>query len=262
MIVIFIYLNGDSMNNIYPFILPIMAGLSTLIGTLPIFIKFKNKDKIVMNSLAFAAGVMITVSLTDLLPEAFNELNNIFKIVPNILFCLIFFVIGIICSMTIDALLPENNSKNNKLYKIGIISMLAIILHNIPEGIATFMATTSNIKLGIALTLAIAFHNIPEGISISVPIYYSSNSKKKAFNYTFISAISEPFGAFLAYLFLSKYINNFILGILFAFIAGIMIHISIYELIPGSLKYHDKKQTIKYFILGCILMFTNHLLFS
>ena len=99
-----------------------------------------------MNSLAFAAGVMITVSLTDLLPEAFNELNNIFKIVPNILFCLIFFVIGIICSMTIDALLPENNSKNNKLYKIGIISMLAIILHNIPEGIATFMATTSNIK--------------------------------------------------------------------------------------------------------------------
>lgn len=250
------------MDNIYSFLLPIMAGLSTLIGTIPIFIKFKNKDKIIVNSLAFAAGVMITVSITDLLPEAFHELNNTFKIIPNILICSIFFVIGVICSMTIDKLLPENNNKNNKLYKIGIISMLAIILHNIPEGIATFMATTSNIKLGIALTLAIAFHNIPEGISISVPIYYATNSKLKAFNYTLISALSEPLGAFLAYIFLSKYVNSFILGILFAFIAGIMVHISIYELIPGSLKCHDKKNTMKYFILGCILMFTNHLLFS
>lgn len=250
------------MTNIYSFLLPIMAGLSTLIGTLPIFIKFKNRDKIVMNSLAFAAGVMITVSLTDLLPEAFHELSNIFKTIPNILFCLIFFVLGVIGSMTIDALLPDNHTKGNKLYKIGIISMLAIILHNIPEGVATYMATSSNIKLGIALTLAIAFHNIPEGISISVPIYYASNSRSKAFNYTLISALSEPLGALMAYIFLSKYINSFILGILFAFIAGIMIHISVYELLPGSLKYHNKKGTIKYFLLGCLLMFTNHLLFS
>lgn len=175
---------------------------------------------------------------------------------------LIFFVIGVLISMGIDKYLPNNENKNGRLYKVGIISMLAIILHNIPEGIATFMATSSDISLGISLTLAIAFHNIPEGISISIPIYYSSKSKLKAFNYTLISALSEPFGALLAFIFLRNFINNFILGILFAMIAGIMVHISIYELIPTSLKYKRSKTTIIFMIIGVIIALTNHLLFS
>ena len=127
--------------------------------------------------------------------------------------------------MTIDKYLPVDNTyiKDNKgLYKVGIISMLAIILHNIPEGIATYMASNTDIKVGISLTLAIALHNIPEGISISIPIYYSTKNRLKAIGYTMISALSEPFGAIITYLFLQKYINNTIMGFLFAVIAGII----------------------------------------
>lgn len=247
--------------NIYAFILPIIAGLSTMIGTIFIFIKFKNTHNIILSSLAFASGVMMTVSLTDLLPESLSLLKNYLYSFPACIVMLIFFVIGILISMTIDKYLPSTNN-NNKLYKVGIISMLAIILHNIPEGIATYMATTSDISLGISLTLAIAFHNIPEGISISIPIYYSSKSKLKAFNYTLISALSEPFGALIAFIFLQRFINDFILGILFAIIAGIMVHISIYELLPTSLNYKNKKLSYLFIFIGFLLTIVSHLLFN
>ena len=230
-----------------------------MIGTILIFFKFKNTNKIILSSLAFATGVMITVSLTDLMPESLNLLKTYFYPFPAIIIMFIFFVVGILISMAIDKYLPSNT---DRLYKVGIISMLAIILHNIPEGIATFMATTSNINLGISLTLAIAFHNIPEGISISVPIYYATKSKSKAFIYTLISALSEPFGALIAFIFLKQFINNFILGILFSMIAGIMVNISIYELLPTSFKYKNKGLSILFIIIGILLTFTSHLLFA
>ena len=139
--------------------------------------------------------------------------------------------------------------------------MLAIIIHNIPEGIATFMATNSNIMLGISLTIAIALHNIPEGISISIPIYYATNSRFKAIFYTFISAISEPFGALLTYLFLSNFINDRIMGCLFGIIAGIMIHISLYELLPTANSYNKKGIMFLFFIIGVLFMIINHFVF-
>lgn len=233
-----------------------------MIGTILIFFKFKNSNKVILSSLSFAAGVMITISLTDLIPESLNLLNDYFYPFPKYIIMLIFFSIGVIISMLIDKYLPDNNIHKGKLYKIGIISMLAIIIHNLPEGIATFMATSSDISLGISLTLAIAFHNIPEGISISVPIFYATKSKSKAFLYTLISAISEPFGALLAYIFLRNYINNFILGSLFAIIAGIMVHISYYELLPTSFKYKNKKLSFIFLILGVGVAIINHFLFK
>lgn len=142
--------------------------------------------------------------------------------------------------------------------------MLAIILHNIPEGIVTFLSSQSNVKLGISLTIAIALHNIPEGISIATPIYYSTNSRFKAFLYTLISGISEPIGALIAYVFLSKYIgsNINIMGLILPVIAGIMTHISLFELLPTSFKYKEHKNTILFFIIGSIFMIFNHLLFG
>lgn len=246
------------MYTIYGFILTTIAGLSTLIGTAIMFLN-KNK-KIIIGSLSFAAGVMITVSLIDLIPESINYLHTTFKLFPTIVIMLIFLVIGIILSTTIDKYIPE--SREGELYKVGIISMIAIILHNIPEGIATFLSTEANLKLGLSLTIAIALHNIPEGISISVPIYYATNSKLKAFTYTLISALSEPLGALIAYLFLSNIMNNEIMGILMALIAGIMIQISFYELLPTSLSYKNKKQTIIFFIIGILFMSINHFIFN
>lgn len=249
------------MNNVvYGFILTIFAGLSTMLGTFPVFFKSKN-EKIIVKSLSFAAGVMITVSLTDLIPESFHLLRSIFPIFPTILYILIFIVVGIIISMLIDKYLPDNYSSDNNLYKIGLISMLAIMLHNIPEGIATFMASNADTKLGLSLAIAIALHNIPEGISISIPIYYSTKSRGKALLYTFISGISEPFGALITYLFLKPFINDRIMGFLFSLIAGIMIQIAIYELIPGAKKYNDNKKIFLWILIGSLFMTINHFIF-
>lgn len=243
--------------NIYAFILTTIAGLSTLLGTIPIFFKTKT-NKIIISSLSFAAGVMITVSIIDLIPEGINYLHKTYKLFPTILILSIFIVIGIITSMTIDKYI--NHKREGELYKIGLISMIAIILHNIPEGIATYLSGEYNIKLGLSLAIAIALHNIPEGISISIPLYYSKKSRGKAILYTLTSALSEPFGALLAYIFLSKIINDNIMGIIMGLIAGIMIQISFYELLPGSYKYKNKKITILSFTIGISFMIISHLL--
>ena len=128
------------------------------------------------------------------------------------------------------------------------------MLHNIPEGITTFISTTTNKALGLKLAFAIALHNIPEGISIAVPIYFSTKNKRKTFFYTIIAGFSELFGAIIAYIFLQKYINNFILSIILAMTAGIMIDISIYELLPSAFKYKKNKINVFYFVLGILIM--------
>lgn len=222
-----------------------------MLGTTLIFFKINNEEKIICASLAFASGVMLCVSITDLIPESLNMLKK-YNSFTMILISFTFVIIGIFLSMLIDKTLPTTN--NSSLYKVGLISMLAIIIHNIPEGIATFISTTKNISLGLSLTLAITLHNIPEGISISIPIYYSTKSKLKAFIYTLVSAISEPLGAIITYLFLAKYINNTILGILFSLIAGIMIQISLTELLPASINYKLSKITKFFFITGLLFI--------
>lgn len=246
------------MNNVgFAFILTLIAGLSTMLGSLVIFIKRKNHDRIVLSSLSFAAGVMITVSITDLVPEAIDLFRESLSSISTLLLCFLGIILGVVISMLIDYYLPDKPTKdtNNKtLFRVGLISTIAIIMHNIPEGIATFIATSSDITLGISLTIAIAMHNIPEGISISVPIYYSTGKKKNAIFYTLISALSEPFGAFLAYLFLKNIMNDIILGILFSIIAGIMLQISFCELIPTAKKYNNYKYLYLFFAIGMLFM--------
>lgn len=242
---------------LYSFILTFIAGFSTLIGTIIIFFIKKKTKKIIVGSLSFACGVMITVSLTDLIPEAFNLIDNYFFNFPAIIITLIFFSLGIIISMLIDHFFP-NDINSEQLYRVGVISMLAIIFHNIPEGIATFMASNNNLELGVSLTIAIALHNIPEGICIAVPIYYATKSKIKAFNYTLVSALSEPLGALMAYLFLKPFVNDLIMGILYVIIAGIMVHIATYELLPTARKYNMNKTTIIFILSGSLIMLVNH----
>ena len=228
--------------------LSLIAGLSTIIGS--IFIFFKKNKNVLLNSFAFAAGVMITVSLIDLIPESFSYLSTYYYPFPALLFVLICFVIGILISSFIDYYIPENNP----IYKIGIISLIAIIMHNIPEGMATFIASNTDIKLGITLTIAIALHNIPEGITIALPIFYSTKSRKRALLYTTIAGLSEFFGALITCIFLKDYITYKFMGYLLAIIAGIMIQISFYELLPEVWKARQKRG-ILYFLLGSIIMF-------
>ena len=244
---------------LYSFLLTFIAGFSTMIGTILIFFKEKT-NRVVVASLSFASGVMLTVSILDLIPEAITLLN--YKSIIEILIITVFMVLGALLTRKIDKCMPEvdNNSKKG-LYRVGIISMFAIIIHNIPEGIATFMTTSTNLSLGLSLTIAIALHNIPEGISIAVPIYYSTGNRKKALFYTLVSAISEPFGALLAFLFLKPFMNNLVMGLLMAVIAGIMSYISFFELLPKSLSYKNKSLSYIFFVIGIIFMAINHFLF-
>lgn len=240
------------MSNIkFSFLVTSIAGLSTLLGMIPIFLKIKNKDTIINASLSFASGVMLSVSLFSLLPESMNLLQEKYNDKGIIILVLLFSIIGIFLASFIDKIFKNID---NKLYKLGIINSLALMIHNIPEGILTFSTTTVNVSLGIALALSILFHNIPEGISISVPIYYSTNSKFKAFIYTFISGFSEIIGAIITYIFLYKYINNSFIGVILSLTVGIMSYISLSELLPTAIKYNKKKTTIIFFIIGFIFM--------
>ena len=229
-----------------------------MLGTIPIFIKIKDKSKIIASSCAFASGVMICISIIDLIPESIKYLNTKYLSLIVILITFISLMIGIILSMILDNIV-DKYSQNNNLFKVGILSMIAIILHNIPEGIITYIVSNKNLILGLTICIAIAMHNIPEGISIAIPIYYSTKSKFKALIYTFISSISELFGAILTYLFLGKFINNTTLGILLSLTAGIMIQISYNKLLPTGNNY-NKKLTIIFFIIGFLFMIINLLL--
>lgn len=246
------------MNTTIAFILSSIAGLSTIIGSLIIFISKKRTLNFLIGGIAFASGVMFFLSILDLIPESIIFLTNSYKIKPSILITLIFFVLGVCLSIIINKLFPSTMNNKN-LYKLGIITMIGITIHNIPEGIATFITTNENIKLGISITIAITMHNIPEGISIALPIYYYTKSKKKAIFYTVICAISEPIGAIIAYLFLKP--NYLTLGIVYAIIAGIMTYISMYELFPSITKYKRYRITYTFYILGLILVIVNKLLF-
>lgn len=234
------------------FIITSIAGLSTLLGTIFIFFKFKNKYRIINIALSFAAAIMITVSIFDLIPEGYNLLSgsNI-----SLLWLLISINIGVIISMFID-----KNIHGDDLSRVGIISMIAIIIHNIPEGIATYIACNHDLRLGIPLAIAITLHNIPEGVMISLPLYYSGKGRGIAILYTFISGLSEIFGALLSMLFLKNIMNDYIMGILLGIIAGIMLYIAIYELIPQAIKYKNKKVSIISFIIGVIIMYLSIIL--
>ncbi len=242
-----------------PYLITFLAGCSTLIGFL--FVYFKNdSNKVLVSSLSFASGVMFLISITDLIPSSFSSINEVYYVIPAFLICSIFVIVGVVFSMMIDKYLPDNNYHDGYLYRVGMISMIAIIFHNVPEGIATFLTSNHDLKLGITLAIALALHNIPEGISVAVPIYYSTGSRLKAFLYTFVSGMSEFLGAIFASIFLVGFSNDFFMGCLYAVIAGIMMHISIFELLPSSFKYNKPLRTILSFIIGLLFMYISGVL--
>lgn len=249
-------------NTLYSFLLTTIAGFSTLIGSILIFFDKKKSEKVIVASLSFASAVMLTVSFTDLIPEAIDMLKNVYPKFPCYIILLLFINIGIIISFLIDKYLPEEKiNDKGTLYKVGIISMLAIILHNIPEGMATFISSYNDLSLGILLTISIALHNIPEGISIALPIYYETNKKFKTFMFTLISGFCELIGGLIAYFILHPFINNIVLGVLFSLIAGIMMFVAIFELLKEAVSYKNYKRIIIYFMIGLILTIISVVMF-
>lgn len=243
------------------------AGFSTLFGALVVFITKKKNEKLVSVSLGFAAGVMISVTFSDLLPNSGAMLSSAWGIKPGALGTVGFLVLGILFASAIDRFVPHqayseatDSAEHRDIFRVGLVSMLAIALHNLPEGMATFMAGYQNAELGASIAVAIALHNIPEGITVAMPVYFATGSKKKAFLYTFYSGVAEPVGALLAYLILKPFISQAVLGALFGVVSGIMLYIAVEELIPSSRQYGHNKHAIAATFSGICMMLLTHIL--
>jgi len=244
----------DLSNIEIPLILTILAGLSTGIGSLiSLFIRSFNKRYLYF-SLGLSAGVMIYVSFAELLASAVEGIG--------FLSANIAFFGGIIFILLIDFLVPHEyieehvkvDKKNKKLMSAGLFTAIGIAIHNFPEGLAVFVSSMSDISLGIPLAFAIAVHNIPEGIAVAMPIYYATRSRAKALTYSFLSGVAEPVGAIIGIIILAPFINEFVINVCLAFVAGIMIFISFDELLPASLKDKNSHIPILGLISGMVLM--------
>jgi ZIP family zinc transporter len=253
------------------FLLTLLAGLSTGIGSLLAFFTKQTNKKFLSAALGFSAGVMIYVSFIEIFAKARNSLELVYGPHKGYWYTVISFFAGIIIMGIIDKVIPSNENphelrdveemegetkKENDpdLMRMGLFSALAIAIHNFPEGLATFISAIQDSTLGISIAIAIAIHNIPEGIAVSVPIYYATGNRKKAFFNSFFSGLSEPLGAVIGYTVLMNFINDTIFGIIFASVAGIMVYISLDELLPTAEKYGEHHIAIYGLVGGMAVM--------
>ncbi|MDD3739493.1 MAG: zinc transporter ZupT [Lentimicrobiaceae bacterium] len=252
------------MNNqvLIAFSLTLFAGLSTGIGSAIAFFAKRTNTLFLSVSLGFSAGVMIYISFVELLSDAISTLSALHGESNGTLYAVLAFFGGILLIMIIDALVPKEENphefrgveeianvaqsqsatkrKNTKLMRVGLLTALVLAIHNFPEGMVTFLAALKDVKIAVPIAVAIAIHNIPEGIAVSVPIYYATGNRKRAFWLSFLSGLAEPLGALVGYLILAPFLNDNLFGIMFAVIAGIMVFISLDELLPAAEKCGGK----------------------
>ena len=249
--------------------LTLFAGLATGIGSALAFFAKRTNTKLLSVSLGFSAGVMIYISFVELFADARHVLIADMGKAAGDWWAVFSFFGGILLIGVIDKLVPsvENPHEihrieeikktpvaDKRLYRMGLFTALIIAIHNFPEGMATFATVLKDIKLGIPVAIAIAIHNIPEGIAVSIPVYYSTGNRKKAFLYSFLSGLAEPAGALIGYVILVPYFNDIVFGILSASIAGIMVFISLDELLPAAREYGEHHLAIYGLIGGMLTM--------
>ena len=232
-------------------LLSILAGGATNLG---IFFTFFKKDRVrevISISLSFAMGVMSLISLKELVPEPISYfLGNL-----NIAIALSLIFLIPVMALTIVKVSKINIKKGSNLYKIGILNMLTLLLHNIPEGIIVFTSSVANQKLGFKIALSIAAHNLPEGICIATPIYYSTGNRRKAFFYTFISGIAEPLGAIITWWFLKPFISILFLNVILYFVGCLMLTIVFWEILPEVLSYDRRFYMLIGLFLSLFILF-------
>jgi ZIP family zinc transporter len=260
----------------FAFGLTLFAGLSTGIGSALAFFTKSTNTRFLSVSLGFSAGVMVYVSFVEILQKARLSLIPSYGEKLAAWYAVLSFFAGILIIALIDKLIPsqENpheikrvedmankNNRDPKLVRMGLFTALAIGIHNFPEGIATFMAGLTDPTLAIPIAVAIAIHNIPEGIAVSIPISYGTGSKKRGFFLSFLSGLAEPVGALLAWFILMPFLNDNLFGFIFAGVAGIMVFISIDELLPTAREYGLPHHAVYGFLAGMAVMALSLLLF-
>jgi len=258
--------------------LTLFAGLSTGIGSLIGFLSKEFNPRFLTIALGFSAGVMIYVSMIEIFVKARDSLSVSYGDKMGYVLTVVSFFAGIAVIALIDKLIPsyENPHEMNveqkikdstdeqkkKLMRMGMFSAMAIGIHNFPEGLATFMSGLTNPTLGVSIAVAIAIHNIPEGLAVSAPIFYATKSRKKAFVWSFLSGLAEPIGALIGYFVLRSIFNEATFGVIFASVAGIMVYISLDELLPTAEEYGEHHLAIGGLIVGMFIMAVSLVLFA
>ena len=255
-------------NILIPLLLTLGAGLATGIGSAIAFFAKRTNKRLLSFSLGLSGGVMIYVSFVELFQQANTTLSAEWGAHTGVIVTVASFFAGILLIGVIDRLVPsvenpheahmieelEKKPKNAKLMRMGLMTALAIGIHNFPEGIATFATAVENPTLGIAIAVAIAIHNIPEGIAVSIPVFYATGDRMKAFRYSLLSGLAEPVGALLAYFILMPFMSPVMMGCILAGVAGIMVFISIDELLPAAREYGEAHISIYGVMSGMAIM--------
>ena len=241
------------------FLLTALAGLSTGLGGLTVFLRKKMNTRFLAFSLGLSAGVMLYISFVELFAKANSTLGEIYGEKPGTLLSITAFFGGIAVVALVERFIPENGGgkiaeKGNGLMRTGLITALALALHNFPEGLATFVSALQSPALAIPIVVAIAIHNIPEGIAVAVPIYYATQNRGKAFWYSLLSGLTEPLGAIAGYLVLIPFLSDTVNYMVFSAVAGIMVFISVAELLPAAREYGDDVPAIVGVVAGMIVM--------
>ncbi|MFO7583478.1 MAG: zinc transporter ZupT [Anaerolineales bacterium] len=267
-------------NVLFAFGLTLFAGLATGIGGLMAVMTKHTSKRFLSAALGFSAGVMIYVSFAEILIKANDSLSAATNETSGAWITALSFFGGILLILVIDRLIPpaenpheppplDNNGElgkninkgDKKLMRMGLMTALAIAIHNFPEGLATFTAALYDPAIGISIAIAIAIHNIPEGIAVAVPIKAATGSRQKAFWYSLSSGLAEPIGALVGYTILLQFFSPLTFGILFAGVAGIMVFISLDELIPTAREYDTGHTSIYGVVAGMVVMALSLLLF-
>ena len=270
----------DTSNLLLAFALTIFAGLSTGIGGAIAFFAKKTNTRFLSVALGFSAGVMIYLSFMEILPKALESLTGEMGEVSGSWVAIGSFFGGMLITGLIDKLIPDMENPHevhsveevreitgcavpeevdpvlraSRLQRMGLMTVLAVTAHNFPEGFATLISTLKDPSLGITIAMAIAIHNIPEGIAVSIPFYYATGSRSKAFMYSVISGLAEPAGAIVGYLLLSTILTDTVFGIVFAGIGGIMVFIALDQLLPTAREYGEHHYSIVGLVAGMALM--------
>jgi len=256
------------MNNvIFAMSLTLLAGLSTGVGGIVVLFSKRTNTKFLSVCLSFSAGVMLYISFAEILLEAFETLEDAYGNAAGYLITTASFFAGIALMAVIDKFLPHGDevtelrgkNKTNddaELKRTGVMSAIAVAIHNFPEGFITFIAAMHDPALGVAVAIAIVIHNIPEGISMAAPIYYSTGSKLKALGVSVVAGLAEPLGGLLAWLLLRRIFTDAepVFGIAFAVVAGIMVFVSIHKLLPAAQKYGKHHLVMKWLFSGMAVM--------
>jgi len=254
----------------WPFALGLttLAGLATGIGSLTAIFAKRTNRSFLAGSLGFSAGVMIYVSFVELLPAGGDFLQSEHGTSAGSWLTALCFLGGMIGIAVIDFLVPTAENPHDAalvedfdmgtpfpgLQRAGILTALAIAIHNFPEGLATFASALHDIKVGIPIAIAIALHNIPEGMSVALPLYYATGDRKRAFWYSFSSGLAEPLGALLGFFIVRAYWSDALLGVIDAAVAGVMVFVSLDQLIPNAKKYEQGHYAVYGLICGMALM--------